>query len=192
MKQINLKEVVISKNKDQKKKAGCTKKFFNIIYYIILFFAILMVTFLLIFKKDSEGVVIFALKIITYMIILKVFIAVLGKVISKVFVSNIHTGAVRVRIEKATLINKHDELEYSYVPNTERSKVMCYMNFVTETREFTLRVGYDIYGKFNIGDEVYIIKLDDKNYGDLIYRTSEYRLDPTALSALNDEIIVNI
>lgn len=192
MEQINLKEIIISKNKDQKKKAGCSKKLFDFLYYIFFSFAVLMVLLLIIFKKYDKSVAIFAIEIIAFMIILKKIIAVAEKNITKVFVSNIHVGEVRVKVEKAILVNKHDELEYSCVPNTERSKVMCYMSFTTETRKFTLRVGYDIYRKFHIGDEVYIIKLDNKNYGDLIYRTSEYQLDETALLALNDEIIINI
>lgn len=188
-KRLIIEEKIKEKNADQKQKVGCLKSVINFIFYFFLAIIIIMCILIFIFK---ETIPLILIECVVFIILIKLLANFIEKKLSNVFNKNIHKGKVKINIKKCSVTNRRDELEYSYVPNTEREKAVFYLDFSNDNGNFTLRVGYDIWTKLKIGDEVYVIKINDKYYGDMIFSTQEYFLDDNYINSLENDIYINI
>ncbi len=192
MKKIILEELIKDKNKKQQKNIGCSKKISNMLFSLAFVILVSMIALVVLKNGTSEKIMLFYGKCIVFLILLKVFLNVIKNFFVKCFQKDINVGNVKVFVEKAKLVNKYEETEYSYLPNTERKKLKCYLVFQTENRKYVLEVGYGAYKKMENEKEYFLIKVNDKFYSDMIFGTSEYELDDSAKSAVGKEIIIKI
>lgn len=192
MKKILLKKTIKELNKKQKKNIGCVNSFINITFVAILFIIIILLFVAAQLEKNDEGLQSLLVSSIVFVIAIRVIGFFFQKVLNGVFKKNMHTGTVRVRVEKAVVTNKTSQREYSYVPLSDPHKLKCQMYFENEREKFSLNVGAITFSKHNIGDEVYIISIDNQYYGDMIFKTNQYELDEDGQNALKEEIYIKI
>lgn len=189
---IDLEETIRKKVKKTQKSLGC------IVFPMKLFafISILLCVVLNIFTwKNTKSFnlmmpIIFSEGI--FILVMFVIFKVISLVISKRNEIGKSGDSVLVEIIEAVIINTYMETDVNFMPDTRRFDRECFFEMEILGEFVKLRVGIDSYKKHNKGDNVYLIKINDSFYGDLIFDKEQYYLDDMGLKAINKKLRVII
>lgn len=101
-------------------------------------------------------------------------------------------NSVSVEVVEALITNTYMETNMNFMPDTRKFDRECFFELEMQGEFVRLRVGIDSYKKHNKGENIYLFKINDNFYGDLIFDKKHYYLDDVGLSAMNRKINVII
>lgn len=195
--QIDIKEVIKKHNKTNKRGTGCILGFFNIILVFIIIICILAL--FITWKLSGFDTMIYFLKPISVFVIFAIVViwkikkALLSKssclnntIRENAKVKIVEGKIVGFRIEDNQTTNLEREISGSNIQHDREYYIQVEMN--DSINELNLGIG--VYSKFKKDDEVYLFKVNDYYYSDMVFNKTEYELNESSLKALNNEIIV--
>lgn len=100
--------------------------------------------------------------------------------------------SVFVEVIEAVITDTYMETNVNFIPDTRKFDRECFFEMEMQGENVKLRVGIDSYKKHNKGDNVYLIKINDSFYGDLIFDKNKFCLDNRGTSAVNKKIKVSV
>lgn len=189
---IDLEETIRKKVEKTKKSLGCIVFPMKLFAFISILLCVVLNIFT--WKNTKSFNLMMPIIFSEGMFILVMF--VIFKVISLVISKRNEIGksgdSVLVEVIEAVIINTYMETDVNFMPDTRRFDRECFFEMEILGESVKLRVGIDSYKKHNKGDNVYLIKINDSFYGDLIFDKAQYCLDDMGLKAINKKLRVII
>ena len=189
---IDLEETIRKKVKKNQKSLGCIV--FPMKLFVLISILLCVVLNIFTWKNTKSFNLMMPIIFSEGMFILVMF--VIFKVISLVISKRNEIGksgdSVLVEVIEAVIINTYMETDVNFMPDTRRFDRECFFEMEILGEFVKLRVGIDSYRKHNKGDNVYLIKINDSFYGDLIFDKAQYYLDDMGLKAINKKLRVII
>lgn len=189
---IDLEETIRKKVKKNQKSLGC------IVFPMKLFacICVLLCIVLNIFTWMNTKSFSIMLPIIFSECMFIIVMFVISKAITFVIRKRNEIGkpgdSVFVEIIEAVITNTYIETDVNFMPDTRKFERESFLEMEIQGETVKLRVGIDSYKKHNKEDNVYLIKINDSFYGDLIFDKKKYCLDNRGLNAMNKKIKVII
>lgn len=192
MRKIDLKELVEKKVSKTHRNIGCIlfpfKMFMVMSIVAFLFFNLLEVKN----KKSISGVLpgmAFEGAVVLFAVIWMKWLASRIRKNCEIEKSGNH---ICVDVDEAEIVKVYIKETINKNPNVREQERECFFALEMEGAIVELCVGMSTYIKHNVGEKVYIIKINESYYGDLIFDQRKYYLDELGKKALEEDIKIYI
>lgn len=189
---IDLEETIRKKVKKTQKSLGCIVFPMKLFAFICILLCVILNIFTWMNTKSFSVMMPIIFSECVFIVVMFVIFKVISLVIRKRNEIGKTGDSVFVEIFEAVVTNTYMETDVNFMPDTRRFDRECFFEMEIQGETVKLRVGIDSYKKHNKGDNVYLIKINDSFYGDLIFDKQKFCLDNMGLNAINRRIKVII